>query len=100
MIPDAWRREGSVVAVVGLGKSGVAATRLLAREGVRVYASDASDHPYGGDAPRAPRLPRRGPPGVGRPHPAPIPRGAAAVVSPRVPPAAPPPPARRAGPRP
>src|SRR5205807_943945 len=48
MIPDAWRR--GVVAVVGLGKSGVAATQLLAREGVPVYASDASDHPYGGDA--------------------------------------------------
>jgi len=49
MIPEAWRGRG-VVAVIGLGKSGVAATRLLAREGVRVYASDASDHPYGGDA--------------------------------------------------
>ena len=48
MTPEAWRRGGGVVAVVGLGKSGVAATRLLAREGVRVYASDASDHPYGG----------------------------------------------------
>ncbi len=48
MIPAAWR--GGVVAVVGLGKSGVAATKLLAREGVRVYASDASEHPYGGDA--------------------------------------------------
>ena len=48
MIPEPWRR--GVVAVVGLGKSGVAATKLLARAGVRVYASDASDHPYGGDA--------------------------------------------------
>jgi len=37
MIPEAWREEGGV-AVIGLGKSGVAATRLLAREGVRVYA--------------------------------------------------------------
>ena len=45
MIPEAWR--SGVVAVIGLGKSGVAATRLLARDGVRVYASDASDHPYG-----------------------------------------------------
>ena len=43
MIPDPWR--DGVVAVVGLGRSGVAATRLLAREGARVYASDASDHP-------------------------------------------------------
>ncbi len=50
MIPDAWRRKGGVIAVVGLGKSGVAATRLLARAGVRVYASDASDHPYAPDA--------------------------------------------------
>src|SRR6059058_910097 len=49
MIPQAWRGTG-VVAVIGLGKSGVAATRLLAREGVRVYARDASEHPYGGDA--------------------------------------------------
>src|SRR6266571_2857960 len=48
MIPENWRQ--GVVAVVGLGKSGVAATRLLAREGVRVYASDAADHPYAGDA--------------------------------------------------
>jgi UDP-N-acetylmuramoylalanine-D-glutamate ligase len=40
MIPEAWRGQG-VVAVIGLGRSGVAATRLLAREGVRVYASDA-----------------------------------------------------------
>src|SRR5205085_10129808 len=49
MIPEPWRH--GVVAVVGLGKSGVAATKLLARAGVRVYASDASDHPYGGAAP-------------------------------------------------
>jgi UDP-N-acetylmuramoylalanine--D-glutamate ligase len=48
--PEAWRRPGSVVAIIGLGKSGVAAARLLAREGVRVYASDASDHPYAGEA--------------------------------------------------
>src|SRR5689334_17062 len=44
MIPESWR--SGVVAVVGLGKSGVAATRLLAREGARVYASDASAQPY------------------------------------------------------
>ena len=50
IVPDSWRRPGSVVAVIGLGKSGVAATRLLAREGVRVYASDGTDHPYGGEA--------------------------------------------------
>jgi UDP-N-acetylmuramoylalanine--D-glutamate ligase len=45
VIPDSWRR--GTVAVVGLGKSGVAATRLLAREGAHVYASDASGHPSG-----------------------------------------------------
>ena len=39
MIPAAWR--AGEVAVIGLGKSGVAASMLLAREGVRVYASDA-----------------------------------------------------------
>jgi UDP-N-acetylmuramoylalanine--D-glutamate ligase len=50
MIPEAWRGAGGVVAVVGLGRSGVAATKLLAREGVRVYASDASSHPAGGAA--------------------------------------------------
>lgn len=40
MIPDAWRR--GEVAVLGLGKSGVAVARLLARVGIHVYASDAS----------------------------------------------------------
>ena len=40
MIPVAWRR--GEVAVVGLGKSGDAAARLLTREGVRVYASDGA----------------------------------------------------------
>ena len=36
LIPDSWRRGAGVVAVIGLGKSGVAATELLAREGIRV----------------------------------------------------------------
>ncbi len=40
MIPAAWR--AGEVAVIGLGKSGVAAALLLRREGVRVYASDAA----------------------------------------------------------
>jgi UDP-N-acetylmuramoylalanine--D-glutamate ligase len=43
--PEAWRAPGAEVAVVGLGRSGVAATRLLAREHVRVYASDAAATP-------------------------------------------------------
>ncbi|MDH3456239.1 MAG: UDP-N-acetylmuramoyl-L-alanine--D-glutamate ligase [Gemmatimonadota bacterium] len=38
MIPEAWRR--GEVAVVGLGRSGLAATRWLLRHGLRVYASD------------------------------------------------------------
>ncbi len=39
MIPAAWRR--GEIAVVGLGKSGEGAALLLARDGLRVYASDA-----------------------------------------------------------
>src|SRR3989441_3833227 len=88
MIPATWRR--SVVAVVGLGKSGVAATRLLAREGVPVYASDAAERPDGGDALAA----LRALPGVevelGRHDLAKIRGAAAVVVSPGVPPDAPP----------
>ncbi len=88
ILPDAWRK--GVVAVVGLGKSGVAATRLLAREGVRVYASDGSDHPYAG----ADAAALRGLPGVevdlGRHDLAKIRAAAGVVVSPGVPPDAPP----------
>ncbi len=40
-----WRATGREVAVVGLGKSGVAATRLLRREGIPVYASDTGTGP-------------------------------------------------------
>ena len=89
MIPEAWRGRG-VVAVIGLGKSGVAATRLLAREGVRVYASDASDHPYGGDELEALRALRGVALDVGRHDLAQIRRAAAVIVSPGVPPEAPP----------
>ncbi len=38
---EAWRGAGREVAVLGLGKSGVAAARLLKAHGVVVYASDA-----------------------------------------------------------
>lgn len=38
---DRWRADGREIAVIGLGKSGIAATRLLRREGLPVYASDA-----------------------------------------------------------
>ena len=90
LIPDSWRRGAGVVAVIGLGKSGVAATELLAREGIRVYASDASDHPYGGEA--VARLGRL--PGVevevGRHDLAKIRQAVGVVVSPGVPPDAPP----------
>jgi UDP-N-acetylmuramoylalanine--D-glutamate ligase len=89
IVPDEWRRSGGVVAVIGLGKSGVAATRLLAREGMRVYASDASDHPYAGSA--AEELKQI--PGVeveyGRHDLAKIRQAAGVVVSPGVPPDAP-----------
>jgi len=88
IVPDAWGR--GVVAVVGLGKSGVAAARLLAREGVRVYASDGSDHPYAGAAAESLKTL----PGVevelGRHDLAKIRQAAGVVVSPGVPPDAPP----------
>jgi UDP-N-acetylmuramoylalanine--D-glutamate ligase len=79
-----------VVAVIGLGKSGVAATQLLARNGMRVYASDGSDHPYGGETVAAlKRLP-----GVevevGRHDLTKIRQAVGVVVSPGVPPDAPP----------
>ncbi|MBI1967113.1 MAG: UDP-N-acetylmuramoyl-L-alanine--D-glutamate ligase [Gemmatimonadetes bacterium] len=88
IVPEAWRR--GVVAVIGLGKSGVAATQLLAREGVRVYASDASDHPYGGDAIAALRALPGVEVDVGRHDLAKIRAAAGVVVSPGVPPGAPP----------
>jgi UDP-N-acetylmuramoylalanine--D-glutamate ligase len=42
---EAWRRSGKEVAVVGLGKSGVAATRLLRTRDLPVYASDTGTGP-------------------------------------------------------
>ena len=42
---EAWRRSGQEVAVVGLGKSGVAATLLLRSRGIPVYASDTGTGP-------------------------------------------------------
>src|SRR3989442_7766459 len=41
MIPATWRR--GVVAVVGVGENGGAATRPLSRAGVHAYARDAAD---------------------------------------------------------
>ena len=88
MIPEPWRH--GIVAVVGLGKSGVAATQLLAREGVSVYASDASEHPYGGDALAGLRSLESVTLDVGRHDLARIRSAAAVIVSPGVAPDAPP----------
>jgi UDP-N-acetylmuramoylalanine-D-glutamate ligase len=41
----AWRATGKEAAVIGLARSGVAAALLLRREGIPVYASDASADP-------------------------------------------------------
>ena len=88
-VPDVWRRPGSFVAIVGLGKSGVAAARLLAREGVRVYASDASDHPYAGEAAEALKGVAWVDVEIGRHDLNKIRQAAGVVVSPGVPPDAP-----------
>ncbi len=45
MKPDRIAPDGREVAVIGLGRSGVAATRLLLRAGRPVYASDAGKFP-------------------------------------------------------
>ncbi len=42
---DGWRASGREVAVVGLGKSGVAATLLLRDHGIATYASDSGTGP-------------------------------------------------------
>jgi len=88
ILPDVWR--SGLVAVIGLGKSGTAATRLLAREGARVYASDANESPAAGAAVDALRTL----PGVevetGRHDLTKIRSAAGVVVSPGVPPDAPP----------
>jgi len=89
LVPEAWRRAGSVVAIIGLGKSGVAAARLLAREGVRVYASDASDHPYAGEAAEALKSVPWVDVEIGRHDLNKIRQAAGLVVSPGVPPDAP-----------
>jgi UDP-N-acetylmuramoylalanine--D-glutamate ligase len=77
------------IAVIGLGRSGVAATRLLLREGARVYASD-----LGADGPVADAAQGLRAVGaavdLGGHDLARIGRAALAVVSPGVPPTAPP----------
>ncbi|OLC10985.1 MAG: UDP-N-acetylmuramoylalanine--D-glutamate ligase [Gemmatimonadetes bacterium 13_1_40CM_66_11] len=89
LVPAAWRRPGSVVAIIWLGKSGVAAARLLAREGVHVYASDASDHPYAGEAVEALKSVPWVDVEIGRHDLTKIRQATAVVVSPGVPPDAP-----------
>lgn len=95
MIPAAWR--AGEVAVVGLGKSGVSASLLLAGEQVKVYASDAGGGPQLERAGRT-LLDRGVAVDVGSHDLERIARAALVVASPGVPPDAPPlASARRAG---
>lgn len=85
---DRWRRDGREVAVVGLGRSGVAATRLLRARGVPVYASDSGP---GGDPGTLGGLRAAGAAVELGGHDLPrIAKAQAVVVSPGVPPDAPP----------
>jgi len=86
---DAWRGAGREVAVIGLGKSGVAAARLLRRHGVAVYASDAGSAPALTD--QVALLRGEGADAEGGGHDlARIGRAVAAIVSPGIAPEAPP----------
>ncbi len=82
-----WGGDGAEVAVLGLGRSGVAATRLLHRHGIAVYASDL-DSSRGG----APEVRAAEGTGVtiecGRHDLDRIARARAVIVSPGIPPAA------------
>ncbi len=84
-----WRGPGSEVAVIGLGKSGGAAARLLRHHGVAVYASDGGSGP-GLDAQAADLRGLGVEAEVGGHDLERIGRAVAAVVSPGVPPNAPP----------
>jgi len=88
ILPASWR-DGEV-AVIGLGRSGVAATRLLVSEGVRVYASDASPAPAAAVAVEALRALLGVTVDLGRHDVERIRRAVLVVVSPGVPPEAPP----------
>ena len=87
MIPAEWRVGEA--AVIGLGRSGVGASLLLAREGVRVYASDG-----GSDAGAAAGAKKLGDAGIdaaaGTHDLERIARAAVVIASPGVPPDAPP----------
>ena len=94
MIPRRWW-DGEV-AVIGLGRSGLAASRLLAKRGIRVYASDATATDALGRA--TADLPAACAVDLGAHDLERIARSAAVVVSPGVPPeAAPVVAARQAG---
>jgi len=87
MIPAAWK--SGEAAVIGLGRSGVNASLLLAREGVRVYASDGSSDAAA--AAGAKRLRDAGIDAVAGAHDLErIARATVVVASPGVPPDAPP----------
>jgi UDP-N-acetylmuramoylalanine--D-glutamate ligase len=86
-MPAEWLR--GEIAVIGLGKSGAGASRLLARAGARVYASDAA----AGEAAHQ-AAEKLGQPGIateaGRHDLERIARASVVVASPGVPPGAPP----------
>jgi UDP-N-acetylmuramoylalanine--D-glutamate ligase len=84
---EAWRGAGREVAVLGLGRSGAAASRLLMAHGVAVYASDAGQG--AGVAAEAVALSALGIAAEAGGHDlARIRRAVAAVVSPGIPPEA------------
>jgi len=86
MIPDAWRQ--GEVAVVGLGRSGIAASAWLASRGLSVYASDGARTSVLESAAR--QLPPTVTVELGRHDLGRIGRARAVIVSPGVPPDAPP----------
>lgn len=83
---ERWLADGREVAVVGLGKSGVAAARLLHRLGIRVYASDLSEKHGQAAADLERELSQAGAVEVGRHDLERITSAVAVVVSPGVPP--------------
>lgn len=45
MLFDEWKERGKEIAVLGLGRSGIAAARLLLSRGIKVYASETDSGP-------------------------------------------------------
>ena len=93
---EAWRTSGREVAVVGLGRSGVAATLLLRDRAIPVYASDSGSGPRF-DEWAAPLREAGADVQLGGHDLQRIARAVAVVVAPGVPPDAPPLEAARAG---